>query len=256
MAAPRPAALRHNGGETHFAMRILIDEPACEPPPELLIVLLTGTYSEPEDFVREGFPAAIRERGIAAEIVMVGTPPSQVADGTIAAGLREAIVKPAHARGRSRLWLAGISLGGLAALAYAARHEADLEGVVLLAPYPGTRDVIQEIDAAGGLARWRHAPAQTADAERDAWSWLAAGSERSAPAFLYYGKSDRFAAGQRRMGEALPAHHVRQVAGAHDWATWRRLWDLFLDEHAADLDRAPAAENLIRSRSSVFQERQ
>lgn len=222
-------------------MRILIDEAACEPSPEVLLVLLTGTFSEPEDFRREGFVAALRERGVHAQVALVGTPPAQVADGTIAGALREAVVAPSLARGRSRLWLAGISLGGLAALAYAARHEADLEGLVLLAPYPGTRDVIREIDAAGGLASWRPGFDATADAERDAWTWLATRGRGPLPAYLYYGESDRFADGQHRMGEALAADRVHRVPGGHDWPTWRRAWDAFLDGHAASLSRAPRA---------------
>jgi pimeloyl-ACP methyl ester carboxylesterase len=57
-------------------------------------------------------------------------------------------------RGHERIWLAGISLGGLAALSYAARHEPDVAGIVLISPYPATRDVLREVDAAGGLEHW------------------------------------------------------------------------------------------------------
>jgi len=227
-------------------MRILIDEAACEPSPDVLLVLLTGTFSEPEDFHREGFVAAVRERGLHARLALVRTPPAQVADGTIADALREAVVAPSLARGRMRLWLAGISLGGLAALAYAARHEADLEGLVLLAPYPGTRDVMREIDAAGGLAAWRPEAAATADAEREAWAWLAARGNGGLPAYLYYGESDRFAEGQRRMGEALPAGRVHRIPGGHDWPTWRRAWDAFLDGHGGSLSRVPRTASAAR----------
>ncbi len=220
-------------------MRILIDDAACEPSPEVLVVLLTGTFSEPEDFHREGFVTALRERGVHAELALVGTPPAMVADGTIADALHEAVVAPGRARARSRVWLAGISLGGLAALACASRHEADLAGLVLLAPYPGSRDMIREIDAAGGLALWRPEPGARPDAERDAWAWLATRGKGSLPAYLYYGESDRFAEGQRRMGDALADGHMQTVSGGHDWPTWRRAWDAFLDAHVARLSRAP-----------------
>ena len=222
-------------------MRILIDEAASAPSPDVLLVLLTGSYSQPEDFHREGFVAAVRERGLDARIALVGTPPAQVADGSIAGALLEEVVAPAFAIARRRLWLAGISLGGLAALAYAARHEADLEGLVLIAPYPGTRDVIREIDAAGGLASWRPGLGEAADCERDAWAWLATRGRVGPPAYLYYGESDRFADGQRRMGEALPADRVHRIPGGHDWPTWRQAWDRFLDGHGPTLAVAPNA---------------
>lgn len=215
-------------------MRTLIDTATTEPDPPLLIVLLTGTYSEPEDFVREGFPAAVRERGIAAEIAMSGTRAAEVADGSIVASLHEGVIRPARARGRSRVWIAGISLGALAALAYAAHHEAEVEGLVLLSPYPGTRDVLREIDDAGGLAHWRPQVAATGDVERDAWWWLASRGEWPA-VHLYYGTGDRFADGQRRMAQALANRNVRALDGGHDWPAWREQWSLFLDEHGAAL---------------------
>lgn len=226
-------------------MRILLDDP-CGPPPELLLVLLTGTYSEPEDFVREGFGHAVRERGLAAAIAMVGTRGSEVADGTIVDRLRDEVIDPARARAIKRFWLAGISLGGLAALAFAARHEADIEGVVLLSPYPGTREVQREIGESGGLSRWRHQPAPQVDVERDAWSWLASRGDRPR-VHLYYGTGDRFAAGQRLLGEALPERDVHAVEGGHDWPTWRRLWSLFLDEHGAALGVAGVATGNARA---------
>jgi hypothetical protein len=109
----------------------------------LSLVLLTGTYSEPEDFVREGFPAAVSERRIDAEIVMAEVRAAWFADGSIVERLHESVVAPARERGRSRIWLAGISLGGLAALSYAARHESAIAGIVLISPYPATRDVLR-----------------------------------------------------------------------------------------------------------------
>lgn len=220
--------------ETPPAMRTLIDSAAPVPDPPLLIVLLTGTYSEPEDFVREGFPAAVRERGIAAEIAMAATRAARVADGSIVASLHDEVIAPARRRGRRRVWIAGISLGALAALAYAARHEAEVEGLVLLSPYPGTRDVLREIDAAGGLASWQARMADSGDIEHEAWSWLARRGEHP-PVHLYHGARDRFADGQRSMAQALPDRCVRATDGGHDWPAWREQWSLFLDEHGAAL---------------------
>ena len=120
-------------------MRTLINSEGTARDGSLLLALLSGTYSEPEDFVREGFPAAVREQGIIAEIVMAQVRGAWFADGSIVERIRESVVLPALARGRTRIWLAGISLGGLAALSYAARHEEDIEGILLISPYPATR---------------------------------------------------------------------------------------------------------------------
>ena len=214
-------------------MRTIIDSAQKGSRPAVVVALLAGTYSEPEDFVREGFPQALRARGLEAEFVMAGIRAAWVADGSIVERIEEAIVAPARGRGRSRIWLGGISLGALAALGYAARHAGALEGVALISPYPATREVLGEVDAAGGLERWNPEIPPGGDLEREAWRWLAR-RPADAPAVLcYFATGDRFAEGQRRMAGTLPPGASRELPGEHDWAAWRDLWDAFLDDRGA-----------------------
>lgn len=209
-------------------MRTIIDTAIPGPQPALTLALLSGTYSAAEDFVREGFPAAVREQGIAAEVVMAEVRAAYFADGSIVRRIREDVVQPAVERGCTRIWLAGISLGGLAALAFAARHEEDLEGIALIAPYPATREVLLELESAGGLDRWKPVIPAEGDLEREAWSWLAGARANRVAVRCYIATDDRFAPGQRRMAQALDAAHVRELPGTHDWEAWRRLWKEFL----------------------------
>ena len=201
----------------------------------LLIALLSGTYSEPEDFVREGFPDAVHAHGIDAEVVMAQVRAAWFADGSIVERIRESVVAPAQSRGRSRIWLAGVSLGGLAALCYAARHEDDVEGIVLISPYPATRDVLREMEAAGGLGQWRPAIPPEGDLEREAWLWLAGSRAGRTPVHCYFASGDRFAPGQRTMARALDPELVRERPGGHDWSAWRALWEEFLADRKAVL---------------------
>src|SRR5689334_10092913 len=115
--------------------------------PAVVLALLAGSLSQPEDLVREGFADAVRDHGIDAELVMGETRAAWFADGSMVGRIEEAVVGPARSRGLSRIWLAGISLGGLAAVCYAARHEDDLEGIALISPYPATREVLREMEA-------------------------------------------------------------------------------------------------------------
>ena len=216
-------------------MRTLIDKASNASDASLLIALLPGTYSEPEDFEREGFPAAVREQGIDAEVVMAQMRGAWFADGSIVRRIRESVVLPARARGRSRIWLAGISLGGLAALSYAARHEDDIDGILLISPYPATRDVLREMDEAGGLGHWKPVIPAEGDLEREAWLWLAASHEGRPPVHCYFASSDRFAPGQRRMAQTLAPERVCELPGGHDWKAWRALWKEFLCNSKADL---------------------
>ena len=203
--------------------------------PALLMALLTGTYSEPEDFVREGFPEALRAHGIDAEIVMAEVRAAWVADGTIVSRLDEFVVGPGRSRGRSRIWLAGISLGGLAALGYAARNEGILEGVALISPYPATRDVLREMEAAGGLSRWQPEIPEEGDIEREAWRFLATRGRGAPDVVCYFASGDRFAEGQRRIASTLEPGCARELPGGHDWKAWRALWDAFLADRKAML---------------------
>ena len=117
------------------------------------LVLLSGGFIHAEDFVREGFVERLRERGIDCPVTIGEVRMAYFADGSIAPRVK-ALVDGARAEGTQRIWIAGISLGGLAALCHAAREPEGIAGLALLSPYPGTRLVLREIDAAGGLAAW------------------------------------------------------------------------------------------------------
>jgi pimeloyl-ACP methyl ester carboxylesterase len=216
-------------------MRTIVETAHGETRPALLMALLTGSYSEPEDFVREGFPEAVRAQGIDAEVVMAGVRAAWVADGSIVRRIEESVVAPGRARGHSRIWLAGISLGGLAALGYAARNPHALEGIALIAPYPATRDVMREVDAAGGLERWDPEIPAEGDLEREAWRWLARRDRTQPVVVCYIAAGDRFADGQRRMAATLGEGAARELQGGHDWTAWRALWSAFLADRKAML---------------------
>ena len=224
-------SVRYNGApETDRSMRTL--EHSTAGAPRIALGLLSGSYSTPEDFVRQGFPRAVEERGIAAWIVMAEVRAAYFSDGSVVARIREAVVAPAHARGLTRVWLAGISLGALAALAYAARHDEELERIVLMSPYPGTREVLREIDAAGGLAAWQPEYLEP-NPERDAWAWLRDRGSEAPDVDCYFASGDRFAEGQRRMASCLPQAAVHERDGAHEWEDWRGMWSDFLMRSAA-----------------------
>ena len=193
-----------------------------------MLALLSGTFSEPEDFVREGFSAAVHDHGIAAELVMAEMRASWFADGSVVDRIREAVIVPAHERGRARIWLVGISLGGLAALCYAARHASEIEGILLISPYPATRPVLREMQDAGGIERWKPAIPPGGDLEREAWSWLLQRRDGRPRVHCYFASDDRFAPGQRQMAEAVAPERVRELPGGHDWDAWRALWREFL----------------------------
>ena len=127
-------------------------------------------------------------------------------------------------------------------MAYAARHADRLAGLFLLAPYPGTGDVLAEIRAAGGAAAWCQQPGSTLD-ERAWWQWLGQESlkaQSTTPVYFGTGSADRFLKGQRMLADLLPEERVRVLPGSHQWATWKALWEDWLDH--GPLARAATAQ--------------
>ena len=192
-----------------------------------LLVCLPGISDFAEDFARAGFADAARQSGWAAEVVAADAHFGYYARRTLLDRLRQDLILPARDAGRGRVWLAGVSMGGLGALLYARHHPEDVAGVIALAPYLGEADLVREIAAAGGARAWRpgERSAGTAFPLRDLWAWLRDAATPGRPAIhLACGAEDRFAPANRLLGALLPADRVLIAPGGHDWRTWRRLW--------------------------------
>ncbi|WP_051229273.1 hypothetical protein [Paludibacterium yongneupense] len=190
---------------------------------DTLMILLPGAWQAPDDFLENGFAAALHEGMRGADIWLPALAPQAMESADALARLDAEVMLPARAAGY-RIWLAGISMGGLLALGAAALDPTSLAGVCLLAPYPGNRLLTREIAAAGGPARWSGGAED--DDERRVWRWL--GQQRELPLYLGFGRDDRFADGLELMAATLPPARVERIAGGHDWPTWSRLWPRML----------------------------
>ena len=213
-------------------MRTLTDSLPTRP--ATLLVLLPGAHMAPEDFFSHGFGTAVRARALAVDLLAADLDYTHVMARTVVATLHAEVILPARQAGYRQIWLAGISLGGLNALLYAAEHAAELAGIHLLAPYPGTADILNEIRAHGGPRAWAATPAAAQGDERSAWRWLAAQAlaGQPLPVSCGCGSEDRFARSQRLLAELLPPDRVRWRPGTHAWPTWQALWADWLDDGA------------------------
>jgi pimeloyl-ACP methyl ester carboxylesterase len=197
------------------------------------MVLLPPAYADPEDFIDNGFVSAVREREGPLELRLVELRMQHLLERTVLRHLRHEIVLPERVPGCS-LWLAGVSLGGFVALAYAERYPTEVDGLCLLAPYLGSHIVIGEIERAGGLHGWEPGELAEDEDERRVWRFIQSHTQGAAgpgkPALhLGFGSEDRFAASHRLMAAALAPSAVHVIPGGHDWRAWRRLWENFLD---------------------------
>jgi pimeloyl-ACP methyl ester carboxylesterase len=198
---------------------------------ENLLVLLPPALSKLEDLLEQGFVAEVRGRGLPLDIVLAEPCYQQVMGKTVAEDLHQEVVMPALSAGYRRIWLAGVSLGAFNALTYAAVYGECVAGMKLIAPYPGTSDILHEIQAAGGPEAWAADPASSHADERAWWHWLAhAGRFCQPEIYLGLASQDRFHSGQAMMAGLVPAERVHRVEGDHSWPVWQALWRHWLDQ--------------------------
>lgn len=195
-----------------------------------LLVLLPPALSSIEDFYTQGFVTAVRQRQLPVDVLLAEVTAQHVVDNTMVSRLYSQVLQPARANGYRSIWLAGISMGAFSALHCAAHHADQLAGLYLMAPYPGTGDVLAEIRAAGGAAKWCQQPGtQNKDT---GWRWLGQESLKAtwtAPVYFGTGNTDRFLNGQRLLADLLPEDRTRMLPGGHEWPTWKLLWEDWLD---------------------------
>lgn len=231
---------------TTVPLRTLSDNAPCASRPDTLLVLLPGASSRPEEFLREGFVRALRQRRLALDVVLVDAHLGYYKDRIILERLQADVIDPARAKGYRNIWLVGVSLGGFGAVIQALARPADTSGLILLAPYLGERRVSDAVELAGGLRAWR-APAasegEADDMDLRVWRWLqgyATDPATRPPLYLGFALDDRLAPSNRLLAAALPADRVFTTPGGHDWPEWSALWDRMLDRAAFPVDASCA----------------
>jgi pimeloyl-ACP methyl ester carboxylesterase len=208
---------------------------------DLLLVFVPGIGMDARDFEANGLTGAVRERSWPVATAIIDPGPDAYLDGSVATRLLDSIAAAQRAAGANRVWLAGISLGCQAILR-CVRARPDLaEGLILVTPYLASTGLIAEVSRAGGLRRWAASNIGRNELERALLSWLAATPAAELPRILVgRAVADRFATTATLLADLLPDDQVTSVAGAHDWKSWRNLWNLILDQNPFESRRVVA----------------
>ena len=119
-----------------------------------LFVYLPGNGDSPDAFEKQGLFRSLQEQGIAAEMVGVDAHLGYYSNNSLVVRLKEDVIDPARVRGSRNIWLVGNSLGGVGSLMYIRKHADEIAGVVLLGPFVGDEEIIEEIKRSGGLQNW------------------------------------------------------------------------------------------------------
>ena len=200
-----------------------------EKPSDTLIVMLPGRGGSMKDFEEEGFIKLAKEEGLRSDIVTVDLHEGYYYNRTMIERIRLDVVQPAMAKGYRKIWFVGVSLGGFGALMYAKENNANIAGILTIAPYLGSQ-IVEEIEEAGGIQKWE--PQVNSSSEKyevDLWKWLKQG-HGGTPLYLVYGTDDRMASSHKMLAELLPQAQTIAIPGGHNWKTWNALWKLFLQK--------------------------
>ena len=192
-----------------------------------LMVLLPGARMTPQHMVDAGLFQAVQRGGLALDLMALDLHALEACNRAALRVLETDVLTPARAQ-YHRVWLGGISRGGQLALSYLAEQTGAINGLCLLAPYPGSRLTTNAVQRAGSVDAWVPTPEQLLDPEFRLWRWLKQPA-LPGPVFLGYGEQDRFADGMRLLADRLPQVRPNTLPGAHDWTVWQLLWGRFLD---------------------------
>lgn len=189
------------------------------------IVLLPGFGDRPAAFEKHGFVAALRRHAPQYDVIAADAHFGYYRAHSLVERLERDVIGPLRAQGYRELWLAGTSMGGFGAVAYAREHPARVAGLLLFAPYMGSSEVTDEVVKAGGLCKYRAPERYVDDAQgftRANFGFLRklACEPGHVAVWLAVGQSDRLLSANRILGSALPPQHFLTPPGGHGWKVW------------------------------------
>jgi pimeloyl-ACP methyl ester carboxylesterase len=198
----------------------------------ILLLILPGAKNTPQQLVDNGFIRALRERGLPVDVLALHAHVDLYLNSSDIEQLLHHTLDEVRAQGYRRIWLLGISIGGTGAMICATQRTSEIDGVFLLAPFLGTRGIIAEVEAAGGLYCWKAGEIGSRDQERALLEQIRLGlfkTKNLPPLFLGYGSEDRYRGASILLSTHLPQQRVSVIPGGHDWEIWAALWRNLLD---------------------------
>jgi pimeloyl-ACP methyl ester carboxylesterase len=200
----------------------------------ILLLMLPGAKNTPQQLVEFGFIRALRDRSLPVDVLALDAHVDLYLERADIERVLRHTLDEALLHGYRRIWLLGISLGGSGAMICATQHCAQIEGIFLLAPFLGTRGLIAEVEAAGGLHCWQAGEIVSRDHERKLLQRICRITQEGSqfpPIYLGYGSEDRYRGASIMLSRSLEPHRVTVIPGGHDWETWISLWNRLLDKH-------------------------
>ena len=190
-----------------------------EPSNSTLVVLLHGRGGKATTFVKYGAVDQIRACHPGTNILGVDSHFGYYRERIIEQRLRQDIIGPALKNGIDRVWILGISVGGLGGLVYRQNYPDDIEAVVMMAPYLGDWDELSAYLTTPPSAHDRLDPEFV-----DIWNRLSSTVNEPPWLTLAFADDDGFSHQHRWLAGLLGSERVASGPGGHNWNAWRKLW--------------------------------
>ncbi|HLP98904.1 MAG TPA: hypothetical protein VK149_10700 [Sideroxyarcus sp.] len=200
----------------------------------ILLLMLPGAKNTPQQLAENGFIRALRKRKLPVDVLALNAHVDLYLERADIERVLHHTLDEVRTQGYRRIWLLGISLGGSGAMICATQRTPEIEGVFLMAPFLGTRGLIAEVEAAGGLHCWQAGEIDARDHERALLQQIQRSVLDDAgslpPIHLGYGSEDRYRGASIMLARHLPQQRVTVLPGGHDWETWAALWQVLLEK--------------------------
>lgn len=213
-----------------FQLRQVRAHPSRRAP--VLVVFLTGFSDDREEVEQHGVIDTITEHAGPVDVLVVQRETPQFFSGELSAELDRRVADQPWFQQYPRRVLIGFSGGGTAALRYIIGRPEVFDDAVLYAPYLGPEFIVEEIEAAGGLARWQPSGAQ--EGQEALWVWLrryGAGEVTRPSLHLLWSREDEVSVGLSLLEAHLPAHRLMIGEGKHGWEAFDPMWPQFVRQH-------------------------
>jgi pimeloyl-ACP methyl ester carboxylesterase len=199
---------------------------AAAQPAKRLVVMLPGRGDDLSSLERKGMASIIQKAWPDADVILTGLTMPFYRQGQASKRLHDEIIAPAQQVASRKVWLMGISLGGMGAVLYEHDYPGQTEGLLLLSPYLGDQAIQDTVRNAGGLQSWDPGPFRPLNQDTfQAELWhtlknLSNNPQRARSVWLAYGADEPFRTPIELMSPALPPGNVLMLPGRHDWSLW------------------------------------
>ncbi len=191
-----------------------------------LVIVLPGRQDDLQVMKASGIVEAIQRSWPQADVMLVELTLAYYLDGQGSKRLHTQIIEPARAQGYKEIWLSGASMGGMGILLYDRFYPDSADGMILMAPYLGSKKILKEIMQAGGITQWDPGPKQ--EISRNNWQremWRNIKTWQTDPVkakniWLTYGKEDRLSKAVPVIAPALRETQILEREGGHKWVVW------------------------------------